>query len=188
MTSTDRRNFLQASAVTVASVALQPSVPLGKAPPRPSTIALGAGDRVVAHPVPLQKVRITGGPLQRAQQADIKYLLELEPDRMLAFYRTRAGLAAKATPYGGWDGPGRNLTGHVAGHYLSAVSLMYAVTGDGRFKDRSEYLVGDLAAVQAKQRDGYLSALEGGREAFTALARGEIRAAAFDLNGLWSPW
>ena len=146
------------------------------------------GARVVARPVPLHRVRLTGGPLQRAQQADSKYLLELEPDRMLAFYRTRAGLAAKATPYGGWDGPGRNLTGHVAGHYLSAVSLMYAATGDVRFKDRASYLVRELAAVQAKHRDGYLSALEGGRDAFAALSRGEIRSAAFDLNGLWSPW
>src|SRR5436305_1574143 len=161
MTSTDRRSFLQASAATVAGVVLGRDGPLGSTPAAPAT---PRGAHVVARPVPLERVRITGGPLQRAQQADIKYLLELEPDRMLAFYRTRAGLAAKATPYGGWDGPGRNLTGHVAGHYLSAVSLMYAVTGDGRFKDRSEYLVGDLAAVQAKQRDGYLSALEGGRE------------------------
>ena len=57
-------------------------------------------------------------------------LLSLEPDRMLAYYRKRAGLQPKAPPYGGWDGDGRNLTGHVAGHYLSAVSLMWAATGD----------------------------------------------------------
>ena len=25
--------------------------------------------------------------------------------------------------YGGWDGDGRQLTGHIAGHYLSGVSL-----------------------------------------------------------------
>src|SRR5205085_1425753 len=91
-------------------------------------------------------------------------------------------------PYGGWDGAGRNLTGHLAGHYLSAVSLMYAATGDVRFKDRGDYLVRELAAVQARNADGYLGALEGGREAFAKLSRGEIRSEAFDLNGLWSPW
>ena len=53
---------------------------------------------------------------------------------MLAYYRIRAGLPKKAEPYGGWDGGGRNLTGHIAGHHLSAVSLMYAATGDARFK------------------------------------------------------
>jgi len=188
MTGIDRRSFLQASTATAASVALGPATALGSGLAHVSTPVPAGGERVVARLVPLRKVRITGGPLLRAQQADSKYLLELEPDRMLAFYRTHAGLAAKATPYGGWDGPGRNLTGHVAGHYLSAVSLMFAATGDVRFKDRGAYIVRELAEVQAQQGDGYLSALEGGREAFAALSRGEIRSAAFDLNGLWSPW
>ncbi|HEY2378681.1 MAG TPA: glycoside hydrolase family 127 protein [Gemmatimonadaceae bacterium] len=185
MTHTDRRGFLQASAVTAAAVALDPRAALGASPraaPAP------ANERVIAHPVALSKVRIIGGPLKRAQEADMKYLLELEPDRMMAFYRTHAGLTPKAKPYGGWDGPGRNLTGHVTGHYLSAVSLMYVATGDTRFKQRADYLVHDLAEVQKKNRDGYLSALEGGREAFAKLSHGEIKSAAFDLNGLWSPW
>ena len=185
---TDRRSFLQASAAAVAGVAIGPLTPLGSRGCEGITGPVGGSGRVVARPVPLTRVRITGGPLRKAQDADRKYLLELEPDRMLAFYRTRAGLPAKATPYGGWDGPGRNLTGHVAGHYLSAVSLMFAATGDARFGERAHYLVRELALVQAKNGDGYLSALEGGREAFAALSRGVIRSAAFDLNGLWSPW
>lgn len=185
---TDRRSFLQASVATAAGVALGPLAPLGSQRHEAFAATPAASGRVVARPVPLTRVRITGGPLRRAQDADRKYLLELEPDRMLAFYRTRAGLPTKATPYGGWDGPGRNLTGHIAGHYLSAVSLMFAATGDARFRDRAHYLVGELALVQAKNGDGYLSALDGGREAFAALSHGEIRSAAFDLNGLWSPW
>ncbi len=93
----------------------------------------------VARPLPLADVRITGGPLKRAQQLDAEYLLQLEPDRMLAYYRKLAGLKPKAEGYGGWDGGGRQLTGHIAGHYLSAVSLMWAATGDQRFKDRADY-------------------------------------------------
>ena len=150
------------------------------------TIANAVPD--VARPLPLTAVRLTGGPLKRAQELDAAYLLQLEPDRMLAFYRQRAGLVPKAQPYGGWDGDGRNLTGHIAGHYLSAVSLMWAATGDVRFKERADYIVKELKDVQDKHGDGYLSALEGGREAFARLAKGDIRSAAFDLNGLWSPW
>lgn len=116
------------------------------------------------------------------------YLLRLEPDRMLAYYRERAGLEPKAKPYAGWDGGGRNLTGHIAGHYLSAVSLMWAATGDSRFKERADYIVAQLDEVQDKNGDGYLCALEGGRKAFARLAKGEIRSAAFDLNGEWAPW
>jgi len=142
----------------------------------------------VARPLPLSAVRLAGGPLKRAQDLDAAYLLALDPDRMLAFYRTRAGLEPKAPPYDGWDGDGRNLTGHIAGHHLSAVSLMWAATGDRRFKDRADYMVGELKLAQDKNGDGYLGALARGREAFDEVANGSIRSASFDLNGLWSPW
>jgi len=141
-----------------------------------------------ARPLPLTAVRLTGGPLKRAQELDADYLLKLEPDRMLAYYRERAGLEPKATPYSGWDGDKRNLTGHIAGHYLSAVSLMWAATGDQRFKDRATYIVNELKIVQDKQGDGYLGALAGAREAFAQVTSGTIKSSNFDLNGLWSPW
>lgn len=143
---------------------------------------------LIAQPLPLSAVRLTGGPLKLAQDLDAAYLLKLEPDRMLAYFRTRAGLEPKAKPYGGWDGGGKNLTGHVAGHYLSAVSLMYAATGDERFKQRAEDLIRELKEVQAANKDGYLGALEGGRECWEKVARGEIKSGGFDLNGLWAPW
>ena len=147
-----------------------------------------SGEVVKARPLPLSAVRLLAGPLKHAQELDASYLLALEPDRMLAYYRDRAGLRPKAKPYGGWDGDGRNLTGHIAGHYLSAVSLMWSATGDPRFKQRADYIVGELKQVQDAHRDGFLSALKGGRTAFDELSRGEIRSAAFDLNGEWSPW
>jgi len=142
----------------------------------------------VARPLPLSAVRLTGGPLKRAQDLNAEYLLRLEPDRMLAYYRKRAGLEPKAQGYGGWDGDGRNLTGHIGGHYLSGVSLMYAATGDPRFKARADYLVKEMKEVQDKNGDGYLGALEGAREKFAEVAAGNIRSSFFDLNGLWSPW
>jgi len=142
----------------------------------------------IARPLPLSAVRLTGGPLKHAQDLDINYLLSLEPDRMMAYYRKRAGLEPKAPGYSGWDGDGRNLTGHIAGHYLSAVSLMYAATGDARFKERADYLVKEMKEVQDKNGDGYLSALEGGREKWAEVANGNIRSGSFDLNGMWSPW
>src|SRR5437867_5281529 len=148
---------------------------------------------VKARPLPLSDVRLLGGPLKVAQELDAKYLLELEPDRMLAFLRQRAGLEPKAKGYGGWDGPGRQLTGHIAGHYLSAVSLMWAATDDARFKERADYIVKELKEIQEKQGDGYLGALmdkDGvdGKIHFEELCRGIIRSGGFDLNGLWSPW
>src|SRR5262249_38777042 len=124
---------------------------------------------------------------------DADYLLKLEPDRMLAFLRQRAGLQSTAEPYGGWDGAGRQLTGHIAGHYLSGVSIMYAATGDERFKQRADYLVAQLKEIQDKQGDGYIGALldnqnVDGKVRFEDLSKGVIRSGGFDLNGLWSPW
>jgi DUF1680 family protein len=160
-----------------------------------------------ARPLPLTAVRLTGGPLKHAQDITAKYLLELEPDRVMAGYRKRAGLEPKAEGYDGWDAvDSRQLTGHIAGHYLSAVSLMYAATGDERFKERSDYLVDEMRQVQDKHGDGYLGALLGnkpgagrrgrprpedladGKELFERLSKGEIRSGGFDLNGMWSPW
>lgn len=156
-----------------------------------SEVAAQAVKRVIpdaARPLPLSAVRLTAGPLKRAQDLDKEYLLKLEPDRMLAYYRERAGLKPKAEPYGGWDGPGRNLTGHIAGHYLSGASLMFAATGDTRFKERVDYIVQELKKVQDAHGDGYLGALEHGKERMLEVSRGEIRSASFDLNGLWSPF
>src|SRR5262245_56850340 len=113
----------------------------------------------VARPLPLTAVRLTGGPLKQAQDLDADYLLKLEPDRMMAYYRKRAGLEPKAQGCTGWDGDGRQLTGHIAGHYLSGVSFMYAATGDPRFKERADYIVREMKEVQDKHGDGYLGAL-----------------------------
>jgi len=146
-----------------------------------------------ARPIALTDVRLTGGPLKHAQDLNGQYLLSLEPDRMMAFLRKAAGLTPKAEGYGGWDGPGRQLTGHIAGHYLSGVSLMYAATGDDRYKQRADYLVNELKAVQDAQGDGYIGAQADrdntpGKKLYQDLANGIIKSGGFDLNGMWSPW
>ena len=145
--------------------------------------------------LPLTAVRLTGGPLKAAQDLDAKYLLTLENDRLLTGYRVRAGLDAKAKGYGGWDSvEGKQLTGHIAGHYLSAVSLMFAATGDVRFKQRADELVVGMKEVQDKRATGYLGALtdaqgRDGADIFEKdIAAGNIRSGGFDLNGMWAPW
>jgi DUF1680 family protein len=173
--------LMVACAVTTAA-----AVQRGRAPAALKPVAPKIAE--AAKLLPLNAVRLTGGPLKRAQELDAEYLLKLEPDRMLSFYRTRAGLPKKAEPYGGWDGEGRQLTGHIAGHYLSAVSYMWAATGDPRFKERADYIVAELKLVQDAHKNGYLGAIMGGEEAFAEVANGNIRSGGFDLNGLWSPW
>ena len=181
-----RRLFLAASLFS----GILPGYAFGQQP----NAAQASEEKILkVRPLPLNSVRLTGGPLKHAQELDAEYLVQLEPNRMLAYLRQRAGLEPKAKPYGGWDGAGRQLTGHIAGHYLSAVSLMWAATGDTRFKERADYIVSELKTIQDAQGDGYLGALldnQGvdGKVRFQELCKGMIRSGGFDLNGLWSPW
>src|SRR2546423_15004886 len=98
--------------------------------PAPGKAATRNGERVVlrARALPLSAVRLTGGPLKHAQELDRQYLLALEPDRMLAYYPQRAGLAPKAEPYGGGGGGGRQLPRHNPRHHPSAGSPRLAGT------------------------------------------------------------
>ena len=102
-------------------------------------------------PCPLRDVRLLDGPFLDAQKRDLDYLLSLQPDRMLHNFRVNAGLAPKAPVYGGWESeePWVDIRchGHTLGHYLTAVSLMYASTDDDRMKQRADYIVDRAARV-----------------------------------------
>ncbi len=117
----------------------------------------------VAEPFPLSNVRLLDGSFRDAMLRDQKYLLSLDADRLLRNFRVNVGLPSSAEPLGGWEAPNCELRGHSVGHYLSAVSLMYASTGDERFKQRADYLVAELAKCQSNSsaagfHEGYLSA------------------------------
>jgi DUF1680 family protein len=141
---------------------------------------------VSLEPFPPGQVRLLDGPFKQAMELDAHYLLSLDPDRLLSWYRKEAGLQPKAPVYGGWESTG--LAGHTLGHYLSACSLMFASTGDIRFQNRVKYIVSQLAECQQANGNGYLAAIPGGKEVFGKVARGEINTQGFGLNGGWSPW
>ena len=108
-------------------------------------------------------VRLLDGPFRDAMLRDQQYLLSLDSDRLLRNFRVNVGLPTTAKPYGGWEAPDCELRGHSVGHYLSACSLMYASTGDARFKQRVAEIVAGLAECQSHSpsagfHQGYLSA------------------------------
>jgi uncharacterized protein len=107
---------------------------------------------------PLQEVRLLDSPFKHAMDMDAQYILSLDVDRLLHNFRVNAGLPSTAKPLGGWEEPSGELRGHFVGHYLSAVAMMYASTGDRRFKEKGDALIAGLAECQAKLGSGYLSA------------------------------
>ncbi len=107
----------------------------------------------------LRDVRVLEGPFQHAQELDGKYLLSLDPDRLLHTFRLNAKIPSSARPLTGWEEPNGELRGHFIGHYLSACAMMYASTGDPRYKDSALKVVKGLAEVQAKLgASGFLAA------------------------------
>lgn len=134
----------------------------------------------------LGDVSVVGGPFKHAMELNKRYLLQLEPDRLLARFREYAELEVKAPQYEGWES--MTLSGHSLGHYLSACSMMYASLKDSRFKDRVDYIVDELRLCQDAHGNGYVSGIPGAKEVFQEeIAKGDIRSKGFDLNGLWAP-
>ncbi len=98
----------------------------------------------------LKEVRLTAGPFKNAQDVDLKYILEMNPDRLLAPYLIASGIPVKAERYGNWESIG--LDGHIAGHYLSALAMMSASTGNIEVKNRLDYMISELEKCQQKNR------------------------------------
>ncbi|WP_256761858.1 glycoside hydrolase family 127 protein [Cohnella sp. WQ 127256] len=138
-----------------------------------------------ATPFELQDVTLQEGPFKHAMELNKTYLLELEPDRLLARFREYAGLQPKAKQYDGWEA--MSLSGHSLGHYLSAIAMLYASLGEITFKERVDYIVDELESCQNAHGDGYVSGIPGGKELFLEVSAGDIRSKGFDLNGGWAP-
>ena len=139
-----------------------------------------------AQEFPLEDVRLLDGPFKDAMMRDAAYLLRLDPDRLLSGFRKEAGLTPRAEVYGGWES--MTIAGHSLGHYLSACSLMFASTGDARFRERVKYIVSELEACQRANGNGYVAAIPNGKKIFQEVSAGDIRVKPFDLNGGWVPW
>ncbi len=134
---------------------------------------------------PISSVRLGDSQFLKNQQADIHYLLGLDADRLLAPYLKGAGLTPKAENYTNWENTG--LDGHIGGHYLSALSYMYAATGNKEVEARMDYFLSELRRCQEASGDGYLSGVPNPKQIWGELARGDIRANSFGLNDRWVP-
>jgi uncharacterized protein len=131
---------------------------------------------------PLAGVRLLDSAFRANQVRTLDYLLFLDPNRMLHTFRLNYGRPSTARPCGGWEAPFMEVRGHTTGHLLSGLALSYASTGDRRAKAAGEYLVGQLAQLQAfaplaGYAPGYLSAFP--ESFFDRLEAGE---------NVWSPY
>ncbi|TRO87574.1 glycoside hydrolase family 127 protein [Glycocaulis profundi] len=178
-----RRGLMQATAGAALAAGAIAAARLAAAAPR-------------LRPLPLEAVRLKPSDHLDAVEANRAYLHRLEPDRLLHNFRLHAGLEPRGEIYGGWESD--TIAGHTLGHYLSACALMHAQTGDDECRERALHIVAELDECQRAAGDGYVAGFtrdhpetgerEDGRRVFEEIARGEIQARRFYINGSWAPF
>lgn len=149
-----------------------------------SQLTLLAQDKLYPNEFPLSDVSLLDGPFKHARDLNIEVLLKYDVDRLLAPYRKEAGLPFKAKSYPNWDG----LDGHVGGHYLSALALNYAATGNAECKKRMDYMIAELKACQDANTQkypswgaGYVGGIPNSEALWSKIKVGEVEA-------IWKAW
>lgn len=144
-------------------------------------------EKLYADEFPLGDVKLLDSPFKHARDLNIQTLLKYDVDRLLAPYRKEAGLTPKAASYPNWIG----LDGHIGGHYLSAVSMNYAATGDTACKGLMDYMVSELKACQdANTKNhvswgvGYAGGVPNSSSIWSTFKTGNFSA----FNSAWVPW
>ena len=133
----------------------------------------------------LGDVQLLGGPLKDRQDLNVETLLSYDTDKLIAPFYEEAGMRPKATKFSNWAG----LDGHVLGHYLSALAMHYAASGDELVKERLEYVLSELKTIQdqnSKEANfkGYISGVPNGKAMWLKFKNGDAGA----QNGYWVPW
>jgi len=145
-----------------------------------------AQNKLYPNEFPLGDVTLLDGPFKHSRDLNISHLLKYNVDRLLYCYRADAGLSTNGvTNYSNWAG----LDGHVGGHYLSALAIHYAATGDVQCKQRLEYMIAELKKCQdanAKDSDfvGYVSGIPNGKPLWREIKKGNTGK----IWDYWVPW
>lgn len=134
---------------------------------------------------PLGDITLGNGPFKDAQTVNGQTLLEYNADRLLQPYFKEAGLTAKGAAFTNWAG----LDGHVGGHYISALAMHYAATGNTQIKQRLDYVITELQKCQNANGSnanfvGYLSGVPNGKTMWLGIKGGNPGA----QGSYWVPW
>lgn len=133
----------------------------------------------------LEDVKLQESVFKNAEEVSARYIMEMEPDKLLAPFLREAGLKPKVKSYTNWENSG--LDGHIAGHYLTALAQLYASTGNEESLERLEYMLFELKRAQDAFGTGYIGGVPGSKELWQEIEAGEINPGNFNLNDRWVP-
>jgi uncharacterized protein len=151
-----RREFLQASAAGFAAAATTGA--LRGAPAHADTAGaaaeslppyVGAGSTAPVRPFQLYDVRLGDGLFQEKRDRMKNFVRQFDERRFLVLFNNNSGRPnPPGVPVvGGWEDGGQ-LSGHWTGYYLTALAQCYADQGEPVFKEKLDWMVNELAAVQ----------------------------------------
>ncbi|KAB2641266.1 MAG: hypothetical protein DVB25_02350 [Verrucomicrobia bacterium] len=112
-------------------------------------------------PFPLSQVRLGDGIFKDSMEVNRRVLDEIGVERALYCFRFNAKLpTGDAKPLDSWASPepGGAFPGFYESHYLSAISLMSAQTGDAKLREQVNYMVAELGKCQQALGGTYLFA------------------------------
>ncbi|MCC2597859.1 beta-L-arabinofuranosidase domain-containing protein [Sphingobacterium sp. FBM7-1] len=141
---------------------------------------LSAQEKLYSNAFELNDVRLLDSPFKHATDLNTEILLQYDVDRLLAPFLKQAGLPAKAESFPNWV----DLDGHVGGHYLSALAIHYATTGNPELKKRMDYFLSELKRCQETFGDGYVGGVPGGETLWKDLREGNPHV----VWNYWVPW
>ena len=150
-----RRHFLEISAAGIAAAATTRMLP--GAPAHADAVAaptlpryVGAGSTAPVRPFLLSDVRLGSGLFQEKRDRMKNFIREFDERRFLVLFNRNAGRPnpPDVPVVGGWEDGGQ-LSGHWTGYYLSALAQCYADQGEQVYQDKIDWMVNELAAVQA---------------------------------------
>ena len=122
----------------------------------------------------LEQVTLLDGPMKTAMDLNIQMLMQYDVDRLLSPFVRQAGLSSTtntSSPYyqwltkhpifPNWGDSSFDLSGHVGGHYLSALALAYAACRDNQTRDQLKERMDYMLKVMKDCQDQYDQNTEG---------------------------
>ena len=123
----------------------------------------------------LEQVTLLDGPMKTAMDKNLQHLMQYDVDRLLTPYVRQSGLSKTtdtSSPYYQWEtkhpnfknwggDAGFDLSGHVGGHYLSALALGWAACHDEAMRTQLKERLDYMLQVMKDCQDAYDQNTEG---------------------------
>ncbi len=163
-----------------------------------SLTLLGGGHSAVCaqsvlypHHFDLHEVTLLQSPMQQAMDKNIETLLQYDVDRLLTPFVRQAGLTTgvyahwldEHPNFENWGGDSFDLSGHVGGHYLSALALAYAASHSEQQRSQLKARIGHMLSVMRDCQNAWADDQQGLRgfiggqpfnDMWRAMYRGDI--------------